>query len=466
MFNHLGKPIRLLKLIAASAISTVLLVSFQNCSSGFSVSAQLNSSSSSNGGNGNGGNGGSGSDQMRQWPDTTSGIHIFHDQVNLANFSQAQIQFIATHYAGVQKISANDAATIRKINPNFLVLHYRLGLGLGYQLPSSNCTPNGHDIQILVGNNWVPEWPGDSIVQPQWLFGFNGSPRVYSCTNGWYIMNIANPSYETWWLGQVRSQLAANNDDGIFMDSFSIPNFFGSSNFSPNLPTVDTSFEDNWAMMMKNWLIFLKAHLPGVYLVPNVGSWITGRDHTDIVVPADGMMVEQFALPNESGTYAESDWQLEMNRILMAVARNQAIIGQTYVSSEKNRMFAVGSYLLIKGTRTYLSVNNTMGPEWYPEYDIPIGAATESAGGSIQDLFDATVGVYRRNFSNGFVLVNPSATSINVPLGGIYYLAQTTPDGVLTVNSSGQEAGTISYAMVNSVTLSDHSAAVLFNSHP
>lgn len=403
---------------------------------------------------------------QRQWPDTTSGIHIFHDQINLAALNNAQIQFAATHYAGVQKISFNDAATIRAINPNFLILHYRLGYALGYRTADSSCAPDGQYIHILVGNNWVQEWPGARVVQPQWFFQYSGSPRVYFCLNGWYVMDISNASYQNWWLAQVKSQLIANNDDGIFMDSFSIPNFFGSSNFSPNVPAVDSNFETTWAANMQRWLIWLKSQLPGYYLVPNVGQWITGRDQPNLIGPADGMMVEQFALPNNRETYAVSDWQLEMDRTLAAVGRNQAVIGQTYVTSAQNRMFTIGSYLLIKGARTYISINNSMAIEWYPEYDIPIGSPTQSAtGNSIQTLLDAS-GLYRRNFTNGFVLVNSGTTVLTESLDSTYFLAQTSPDGTLTVNASGAETGTLSYSAVNSITLPAHSAAVLLNSHP
>ena len=468
MFYRYCSSKNLCKALAMLGVSTLLVVVFQNCSKGFSANGNNIDSLASvaAGGASPGANPTTPTTNLRQWPDTTSGIHIFHDQINLSIFTNAQIQFVATHYAGVQKISASDASTMRSINPNFMVLHYRLGLGLGYQRSTSNCTPDGQYIQIIDGNNWVQEWPGSSVVQPQWFFSYGGSPRVYSCSFGWYIMDISNPSYQSWWLGQVSAELSANHDDGIFMDSFSIPNFFGATNFNPNLPAVDATFENSWATMMQNWLTYLKANLPGYYLVPNVGSWITGRDQPDIITPADGMMVEQFALPNNTNTYAESDWQLEMNRILAAVGRNQAVIGQTYVTSAKLRMFTVGSYLLIKGSRTYISINNTMGAEWYPEYDIAIGAPTQSAGTSIQNLFDSSTGVYRRNYNNGFVLVNPSGNSVTVSLGGTYYLAQTSPDGVLTVDANGNETGTLTYSAVNSVTLPDHSAAVLLNSYP
>ena len=129
-------------------------------------------------------------------------------------------------------------------------------------------------------------------------------------------------------------------------------------------------------------------------------------------------------------------------------------------------MFAISSYLLVKGARTYISINNSMAVEWYPEYDIPIGSPIQSAAGnSIQTLLDSS-GLYRRNFTNGFILVNPGTTSLTESLGSTHFLAQTSPDGSLIVNTYGAEPGTLTYRALNSITLPAHSAAVLLTARP
>ena len=57
--------------------------------------------------------------------------------------SEAQFEFAATHYAGTQKVFASDARRFRSHNPNFIILNYRLGMGLGYQSTTEDCEPNG-----------------------------------------------------------------------------------------------------------------------------------------------------------------------------------------------------------------------------------------------------------------------------------------------------------------------------------
>jgi hypothetical protein len=156
-----------------------------------------------------------------------------------------------------------------------------------------------------------------------------------------------------------------------------------------------------------------------------------------------------------------------MNRVLGLVVQDKVVIGQSYVSGNQERMFVLGTYLLVKGTRTFLSIVQGEGPEWYPEYDIRIGAATQSAGSDIANLYDPLKHVYRRTFDNGFVLLNAqdsSGTTVTVNLGGTYYLAQTSGGG--PVSLSGTPAGQFSYQAVTRVTLPPYSAAVLLNEMP
>lgn len=103
--------------------------------------------------------------------------------------------------------------------------------------------------------------------------------------------------------------------------------------------------------------------------------------------------------------------------------------------------------------------------EWWPEYDIPIGKARESAGTDIHRLYDQNVGVYRRRFSHGEVLVNPTSPyddtgkSVTVRLDRPMRLARTRGGGI--VPTSGRKPGKVTYKTVRQGTLPPYSAAVL-----
>ena len=403
---------------------------------------------------------------VHPFPDAARGVHVFSDQLP-SGMSEEQWEFSATHYVGTQKMLRADADRLRAISPGFIVLHYRLGLGLGYRVSGSGCQPTGDWLAIIEGNDWVREYP--DTVQESWFYHYpeGGTSLVYNCDWGWYLMNLEDSSWRSYWHGEVLRQVQANDDDGVFMDSLSVPNYLGYDHYDPNLPAVDETFENAWSNSITSWLSWLQTQPVGsYYIIPNVGNWITSRDQTDYS-PADGVMVEGFAMDFDGSPYPYSDWQLQMNRVLGLVVQDKVIIGQSVVGGDHERMFALGTYLLIKGSRTFLNIIQGEAPEWYPEYDIPIGAPTQSAGSNIDNLYDSANQVYRRTFDNGFILVNAqdsTGTTVTVNLGGTYYLPRTSGGG--TVPTSGMPTGAVTYQATTRVTLPPYSAAVLLNEMP
>ena len=313
--------------------------------------------------------------------------------------SEQQVRFCAGNYAGTQKMTRSEADRLRAVNPDFLILHYRLGHALAYRAIQGRCNPSGSLITLIEGDDWVQEWPGEDAVEEDWFFHWpeSSSTRVLNCDWGWYLMELDHGDWRNYWHGEVVRQIEVNDNDGVFMDSLSVPNYLGADHYDPVLPWVDAGLESAWSSRIEEWLVWLQAQEVGRYhLVPNVGQWITSRETTSYL-PADGVMVEGFALEGSASPYPLGDWQLQMNRVLEMVHANKALLLQSYAVSEaSSRMFTLGSYLLVKGDRTYLNLEIDYEPEWWPEYDVPIGAPTEGAGSDIDDLWDGASQVYRR----------------------------------------------------------------------
>ncbi|MBU6349689.1 MAG: hypothetical protein KGS73_06020 [Chloroflexi bacterium] len=401
----------------------------------------------------------------RTWPDTRDGIHVFNDQL-LPTLSDAQWQFAATHYAGVQKMTRPDADTLRSYNPDLLILHYRLGLALGYRGIENGCQPVGEYVRVVEGAAWVQEWPGEDVVQEDWFAHWpeSSASRVLNCDWGWWLMNLESPGWRAYWQGEVLRQLQANANDGVFMDSLSVPNYLGSDRYDPVLPSFDLTYETTWASRIDAWLAWLQTQPVGDYaLVPNVGNWVTTRDPTTYAA-ADGAMFEGFAMWGAGAPYAVEDWRLQMNRALGLIRQGKAVIAQAYTGDGRERLFALGSYLLIKGERTYLNLESDMVPEWWPEYDIAIGTPLQPPVAVVDDL--ASNAIYRRDFTNGFVLVNPAeeGAPIVVDLGGMFRLAQ--PNGGGPVGADGVPTGSLTFQSVTTVSLPPYSAAVLLQMPP
>ena len=87
----------------------------------------------------------------RPWPDTSAGIYVFNDQLS-NSMTPALTQFSATHYAGCQKMARADADSLRAYNANSPILHYRLGLALGYRAPDAHGDPTGPYLDIINGD--------------------------------------------------------------------------------------------------------------------------------------------------------------------------------------------------------------------------------------------------------------------------------------------------------------------------
>ncbi|HMB22264.1 MAG TPA: putative glycoside hydrolase, partial [Anaerolineales bacterium] len=161
---------------------------------------------------------------IHPFPNTNAGIHVFNDQLAVWKMSEAQFEFAATHYAGTQKVFASDVRRLRSHNPNFVVLNYRLGLGLGYQGTTGDCEPNGVWTEVIEGEKRLREYPENPPAE--WFFKWQGDP-VFFCDWGWYVMDITNPSWRNYWTGEVLRQLQVNAADGVFMDSLLPPNYYG-----------------------------------------------------------------------------------------------------------------------------------------------------------------------------------------------------------------------------------------------
>ncbi len=398
----------------------------------------------------------------RAFPDTTGRIGIFNDQITgLGGLTEAQVRFAATHYVGTQKMTRRDADRLRAIRPEFLILHYRLGISLGYRAPDTSCRPTGGFISVIDGD-WVTEWPGDAAVKDDWFYKYGGQ-RVFNCDWGWYLMDTDNAAWRQAWLEAVLRQLEANDDDGLFADSVSVPNGFGADRYTPPLPPIDIPWEEGWSRRIERWLTLVRSTFAGRYrLIPNAGGWVTTRDTTDYSA-ADGVMIEGFSRWGPGSAFAPADWKLQMNRILGLERQNKIIIAQSYLGAAadiESRTFYLANYLLIKGAQTYLNMELSSAPEWFPEYELPLGRYTEPIPGAVDDLFRAPWGVYARRYVNGLALVNPGSTTRTVPLDRLYRIV--TPAGGGIVPADGDiSSWRVNLAPVTSVTLGPNRAAVL-----
>jgi hypothetical protein len=362
-------------------------------------------------------------------------IGIFSDQLP-DNLPPPLLDFAAAHYAGAQKLGVTETLALKKRNPKFVMIQYRLGLGLG------------RHTQIRFGDRWVNEWPAHP--QSRWFYRYHGQ-RVFQSW-GWYLMNPDDPSWRAYYVKQLRAQIATTHADGVFMDSTSVPNGFGADTFTPPLPAYDPPWELSWTKKIERWLPYVQAQI-GKPVIVNAGSWVTTRDRTRYDAAA-GVMIEGFAT-----NLAPVDWELELNRALGLTREHKVVICQSYPDENDTdaRMFDLASYLLIKGDHTYLNFGDGIRVTWFPEYDLNLGAPIDEPG------LHQDQGAYVRHFANALVVVNPgdSALTYTLPVA----MRLVTPVGGGTVPADGREP--VSWGLqtkaVMTVTLVPRRAAVLLH---
>ena len=128
--------------------------------------------------------------------------------------------------------------------------------------------------------------------------------------HGWYLTNPDDASWRARFTTDLRGEIARTGADGAFLDSASVPSYFGGGSFRPPLPDLDPSFERGWTRRLTRCLAYVRGRT-GRPVIANAGSWVTTRDATDYS-RVDGVMIEGFAAPD----IVPVDWRLQLNRVL------------------------------------------------------------------------------------------------------------------------------------------------------
>jgi hypothetical protein len=213
---------------------------------------------------------------------------------------------------------------------------------------------------------------------------------------------------------------------------------------------------ETWIAAWDAWIAGLDGSLAanGIPLIPNTGAFTTTWDNSDYTRTA-GIFAEGFADPG----FSLADWKASTNQLMAIAAAGKIVIEQNYLSSTSDvqrRLYYLANYLLVKGKRTYLFYFAADTLEWYPEWEIDLGAPV--AAPTNADAL-AWQGVYRRDFAKGSVLVNPGTVVISVTLAAP--MQRIDPQGGGAVPADGTVTATVASTAVTSLSLAPGSGAIL-----
>jgi hypothetical protein len=160
-------------------------------------------------------------------------------------------------------------------------------------------------------------------------------------------------------------------------------------------------------------------HAAGLGVVANIGgSTVTPGLWQRWNRPLDGAMEESWTDGGVGLAQQIPDWRTKLNNVAWSEANGKYAILNSYNSTESGNTYGLASMLLVaNGWSTYDTANSKYQSEtWYPEYD-----TANQLGAPVGPFTVLPNGVYRRDFTNGVVLVNPSGSPATpVTLGGTF----------------------------------------------
>jgi hypothetical protein len=302
---------------------------------------------------------------------------------------------------------------------------------------------------VLSSNNW-------------WLYGSgtSGAPVKSTWGNDFYTVNTTafNSAYLDWRSNYQYQTFVAPSAaylDGLYTDNvFSRPRVDGDWDRdgvtdSQYDPTVQGWFRQGF----RSYFNKLKTLMPAKYQLGNIGAFGTSSQ----IPEYDGLLnggVMEGTIGFSWSTESWGSWQqmmAEYRTTMARIAEPKLVIFHQDGNPSDYQAFRYGfASCLLDDAYYYFSANdNYSGVNWFDEFNASLGPATSSPA-----MTQWQSGVYRRDFQNGIVLVNPKGNGARqVFLEGEYYkLNGTQAPGV----NNGQ--------IVRSVTLQDRDGIVLMRS--
>jgi hypothetical protein len=270
-------------------------------------------------------------------------------------------------------------------------------------------------------------------------FGCNGS----SCPQ--YAADIGNPAWRQDYINRAKA-VVAKGYKGIYADDVNLDMNVGNGSGQivvPIDPRTGGSMSDSaWKSYFATFMEQLRSAIPGVEIVHN-SVWFAGGGQHDGTQPeiareikaADYVNMERGF--NDGGlTGGTGTWSVYavMRFIDNVHSYGRHVVIHGSAGDATSAEYNLAGYFLINDGRDYVSTPfSTLPSNWWRGYDTDLG---DAKGGRYQ-----WNGVWRRDFTRGFVLLNePGASTKTLSLGGSY---KNTAGNTVTSVSLGGSRGAV-----------------------
>jgi Hypothetical glycosyl hydrolase family 15 len=261
-------------------------------------------------------------------------------------------------------------------------------------------------------------WSQAQAHEPWYLHDKAGN-RFTSWTWKWlWAADIGDSDYQRAFADNVIAELNKTGFDGVLLDDVAATIKYQHDPGDVQEYPSDSTY--GRAMSDAIGYVGPRIQAAGKLVVANVATW---TEYSDVTTPwlddLNGMLDEMFTKwGNKTGEGFSDQWQWEKEvaEVKAAEAKNKIFLGIAHgpASDRAAARFGWATTLLGAAGHSYFQVASDYTNEyWFPEFDYAIGEPTggESRGSD---------GVHRRTFTNGLVVVNPTASSKSVSFGGSY----------------------------------------------
>ena len=273
---------------------------------------------------------------------------------------------------------------------------------------------------------------------PDWFLADRSGNRLDSSyyPDAW-MMDVGNPGYQSAWLSNVRADLRAGGWDGVFMDDTNAD--MGWHLDGRTIARYPTSA--SWRAATRSMLAKVGPALvsAGFLVVPNLNTpWAADYDAqatwSDWLRFTSGAAQEYYSKwgTTSSGLLAGNDWAYRQQFQALTEKAGKIFLGITYAPKGDTRTmtWARANFLLFDqpayGGALVFELTN-------PEAQDPYSSSwTADVGAPVGARFQVGA-AWRRNFSGGTVLVNPSSSTVTVRLGRPYLRGDGTPTTSVTL---------------------------------
>jgi hypothetical protein len=266
---------------------------------------------------------------------------------------------------------------------------------------------------------------------PEWILKDSNGNKLYipfacngtSCTQ--YAGDIGNPAFRQYYIDNAKATLSKGYK-GLFIDDvnmdFRVGN--GSGSFvSPIDPRTGAPMaDDTWRRYFAEFMEQVRSSIPDVEIVHNAIWYAGGGNHDDTnqyvireLKAADYINFERGI--NDSGlTGGTAQWSLYRLFANADIIHSfgSHVIFDSYATELPAMEYNLAGYLLVNTGKDFVNTTGGNNPTtWWSAYDIELGNASAQRY--------QWNGLWRRDFENGFVLLNePGASTKTVSLGGSF----------------------------------------------